>query len=270
MTFAPWLGTRRRWRSTPKASFLPSKRRLIKQATPPRPYRSATGTMSPKSKGGFGEGARRGWADAWYKGHFVWEYKGLDGANLDAAYQQLLLYKDSLGNPPLLITSDTQDIFIHTNFTNTVKRIHKVTFDSRLEGSGLALLKRAFDEPESFKPSETQEQVTRATAEHFSRVADTLQTWAKLEGERIDPEQLAHFIIRLLFCLFAEDIKLLPAGIFTSLVKQSYTEDEIETLDYIHTALDHAVLDAYGWPHNLSEEQILERLLGLNLERAKG
>lgn len=180
-----------------------------------------------KSAPGLGEGrggARRGWADAWYKGHFVWEYKGLDGANLDAAYQQLLLYKDSLGNPPLLITSDTQDIFIHTNFTNTVKRIHKVSFASLLDGSGLELLKRAFNDPQSFKPDETQEQATRATAERFSRVADTLQKWAKAEGERIDPEQLAHFIVRLLFCLFAEDIQLLPAGVFTALVKQTYPD----------------------------------------------
>ena len=169
-------------------------------------------------------GGKRGWADAWYKGHFIWEYKGLDGASLDAAYQQLLLYKDSLGNPPLLITSDTQDIFIHTNFTNTVKRVHRVTFDTLLDGSGLDLLKRAFYEPESFKPAETQEQVTRATAERFSRVAGTLQKWAKSEGERIDPEQLAHFIVRLLFCMFAEDIKLLPAHVFTSLVKQTYTD----------------------------------------------
>jgi hypothetical protein len=29
-----------------------------------------------------------------------------------------------------------------------------------------------------------------------------------------------------------------------------------------------AVLAAYGWPHNLTDEQILERLLALNLERA--
>jgi hypothetical protein len=28
------------------------------------------------------------------------------------------------------------------------------------------------------------------------------------------------------------------------------------------------VLDAYGWPHDLTGEQILERLLALNLERA--
>mgnify|MGYP003377373153 CR=1 FL=1 len=35
-----------------------------------------------------------------------------------------------------------------------------------------------------------------------------------------------------------------------------------------HRKLDVAVLDAYGWPHNLSDEEILERLLALNLERA--
>lgn len=28
--------------------------------------------------------------------------------------------------------------------------------------------------------------------------------------------------------------------------------------------------DAYGWPHDLSDEEILERLLALNLERAAG
>jgi hypothetical protein len=28
------------------------------------------------------------------------------------------------------------------------------------------------------------------------------------------------------------------------------------------------VLDTYGWPHDLSDEQILERLLALNLKRA--
>jgi hypothetical protein len=40
-------------------------------------------------------------------------------------------------------------------------------------------------------------------------------------------------------------------------------------LDLAHRRLDEAVLDAYGWPHDLGEEEILERLLGLNLERAE-
>jgi hypothetical protein len=40
-------------------------------------------------------------------------------------------------------------------------------------------------------------------------------------------------------------------------------------LDLAHRKLDHAVLEAYGWPHDLGDEEILERLLALNLERAK-
>lgn len=40
-------------------------------------------------------------------------------------------------------------------------------------------------------------------------------------------------------------------------------------LDAAHKRLDVAVFDAYGWPHDLSDEEILERLLALNLERAR-
>ncbi len=40
-------------------------------------------------------------------------------------------------------------------------------------------------------------------------------------------------------------------------------------LDLAHKKLDSAVMVAYGWPTDLTDEQILERLLALNLERAK-
>ena len=39
-------------------------------------------------------------------------------------------------------------------------------------------------------------------------------------------------------------------------------------LDAAHKALDAAVFAAYGWPPDLSDEEILARLLALNLERA--
>src|SRR5947209_3214889 len=39
-------------------------------------------------------------------------------------------------------------------------------------------------------------------------------------------------------------------------------------LDLAHKKLDVAVLAAYGWPADLTDEQILERLLALNLVRA--
>ena len=55
---------------------------------------------------------------------------------------------------------------------------------------------------------------------------------------------------------------------FRQVTRGSVTRAEVQELGDIHTALDNAVLDAYGWPHDLSDEEILERLLALNLERA--
>ena len=40
-------------------------------------------------------------------------------------------------------------------------------------------------------------------------------------------------------------------------------------LDLAHRKLDQAVLDAYGWPHDLRNDDLLARLLALNLERAR-
>jgi hypothetical protein len=36
-----------------------------------------------------------------------------------------------------------------------------------------------------------------------------------------------------------------------------------------HKRLDEAVFAAYGWESDLSDEEILEKLLSLNLERSK-
>jgi hypothetical protein len=66
----------------------------------------------------------RGFADVWKKGFFAWEYKGKK-KNLDAAYQQLLRYRESLLNPPLLIVCDFDRFIIRTNFNGTVQETHE-------------------------------------------------------------------------------------------------------------------------------------------------
>jgi hypothetical protein len=43
----------------------------------------------------------------------------------------------------------------------------------------------------------------------------------------------------------------------------------VSTLKQIHDELDTAVLDAYGWPHDITDEQILENLVQLNAQRAE-
>ena len=57
------------------------------------------------------------------------------------------------------------------------------------------------------------------------KVSDTLKKWAATGEQDADPERLAHFIIRLLFCLFAEDLGLLPERVFTNLTDSELSED---------------------------------------------
>ncbi len=156
----------------------------------------------------------QGWADVWKKRFFAWEYKGKH-ADLDKAYQQLLQYREALQNPPLLVVSDIDRILIHTNFTNTVKRIYEITLDDLLSTEGQRLLYTVFYEPETLRAPQTTEQVTEEAAREFAHLADILRKW----GE--DPHPIAHFLIRLLFCLFAEDVGLLPKGLFTRLIEQT-------------------------------------------------
>jgi type II restriction/modification system DNA methylase subunit YeeA len=156
----------------------------------------------------------QGWADVWKKGCFAWEYKGKH-KDLDRAYQQLLQYRESLLNPPLLIVSDIDQIVIHTNFTNTVKQVVRIGLDDLLEPKGLEQLRAVFFEPESFRAPQTPEQVTQEAASEFAHLADMLRKY----GE--DPQRTARFLIRLLFCLFAEDTGLLPQDLFTRLVRQT-------------------------------------------------
>jgi type II restriction/modification system DNA methylase subunit YeeA len=156
----------------------------------------------------------QGWADVWKRGFFAWEYKGKH-ADLEKAYQQLLQYREALENPYLLVVSDMEQIVIHTNFSNTVKRVETLTLDDLLDPARLAILKAVFFDPEQLRSAKTTEQVTAEAAAEFSKLAELLRKY----GE--DPHRAAHFLIRLLFCLFAEDIELLPPRLFTRLINQT-------------------------------------------------
>lgn len=152
-----------------------------------------------------------GFADVWYRGRFAWEYKGKH-ADLDKAYQQLLQYREALENPPLLIVSDIETIVIHTNFTNTVKHTYTLTLDQLLTPDGLSTLRNAFNNPDALRAPQTSDVVTARAASHFARLAEKLRQMGN------DPAASAHFLIQLLFCLFAEDVELLPGKLFSRLV----------------------------------------------------
>jgi len=159
----------------------------------------------------------RGWADVWKRHCFAWEYKGRH-KDLDAAFAQLQRYAIALENPPLLVVSDMATIRIHTNFTNTVQTVHRIGLDDLLDGGARRLLKQAFTEPEALRPGETRQAVTEKAAAAFGDLAQRLRRRTDAAGAAYDPQRVAHFVNKLVFCMFAEDIGLLPEQMFSRML----------------------------------------------------
>jgi type II restriction/modification system DNA methylase subunit YeeA len=155
-----------------------------------------------------------GWADVWKRGHFSWEYKGKH-KDLKAAYVQLQQYSVALENPPLLVVCDMERFRIHTNWTNTVQDTYEFTLDDLYEADYRQRLKWVFSDPERLKPGKTRQMLTEEAAEQFASLAQRLRT------REHHPQAVAHFINRLVFCMFAEDIGLLPNAMFSRMLEHA-------------------------------------------------
>jgi type II restriction/modification system DNA methylase subunit YeeA len=156
-------------------------------------------------------GGGEGWADVWWKDKFAWEYKR-KRRNLLEAYKQLLLYREDLENPPLLVVSDLDRFEIHTNFTAKPVVIHAFSLDELAEPKNLDILRKLFTDPKGLEPGETIEAITKVVAERFSGLAEGMRV------RNVPAEKAAHFLMKLMFCMFAEDIELLPAKLFSKLL----------------------------------------------------
>src|SRR5260370_23664736 len=103
---------------------------------------------------GEGDATERGFADVWKAGCFAWEYKGKK-KNLDEAYRQLLRYRESLLNPPLLVVCDFDRYIVRTNFNGTVQETHDFINDHIDRPENLRILRALFDNPDFLKPQKT-------------------------------------------------------------------------------------------------------------------
>ena len=164
----------------------------------------------------FERGARKdtggdGWADVWKRHCFAWEYKGRH-ADLDAAFNQLRQYALALENPPLLIVSDMVRFRIRTNWTNSVSLTHEFTLEDLADAANRDKLKWAMSDPERLRPGESRQALTERAAATFAELAQSLRD----RGH--EPQAVAHFVNRLVFCMFAEDVGLLPDNMFTRML----------------------------------------------------
>lgn len=171
----------------------------------------------------------RGFADVWKKGCFAWEYKGKK-KNLEEAYRQLLRYRESLMNPPLLVVCDFDRYIVRTNFNGTVQEVYEFTNGQIDRPENMRLLRALFENPDYLKPQRTTAQVTESLAETIAEVAKSLQkreaveladakTRAEMSFAQRKNLRIARFLNRIVFCFFAEDTGLLPKNFFSDLLK---------------------------------------------------
>ena len=104
---------------------------------------------------------------------------------------------------------------IRTNWTNSVSETHEFTLDDLFDAGVRDKLKWAMSDPERLRPGETRRALTERAAATFASLAQSLR-W---RGH--DSHAVAHFVNRLVFCMFAEDMGLLPDDMFTRMLEHA-------------------------------------------------
>ena len=146
---------------------------------------------------------------------------------MERAKNQAHRYARSLptdhGWPPLLIVVDVGYCFdLYADFSGQGKTYAQFPDAQRFrifldDLAGEAVRERlslAWTDPQALDPARRSARVTRRLAERLARLA------ASLEKEGRDASAVAHFLMRCLFTMFAEDVGLLPARLFTDLLER--------------------------------------------------
>ena len=109
---------------------------------------------------------------------------------------------------------------IRTNWTNSVSETYEIGLEELVDAEKRDLLKWAFSDPERLRPGLTRQVLTERAAASFAQLAQGLRE----RGH--DPQAVAHFVNRLVFCMFAEDVGLLPNAMFTRMLERTLRQPE--------------------------------------------
>ena len=123
--------------------------------------------------------------------------------------------------PPFLLVVDVGHVFeLYADFSQKGKaylpfpdaRAHRIRLADLAREEVRAKLRAVWLDPHSLDPSKIAARVTREVAGHLAELA-------KLFEKKHDPATVAAFLSRCLFCMFAEDVELLPKDSFTQLLE---------------------------------------------------
>ena len=102
------------------------------------------------------------------------------------------------------------------------------------EKTALELLRAVWLDPDSIDPRTKAVAVTRDIAERLSRVAEQLERDERTRNPgkadfevALGIEHTSLFLMRVLFCMFAEDVALLPKGSFTRFLDEARSKSDL-------------------------------------------
>jgi hypothetical protein len=126
--------------------------------------------------------------------------------------------------PPFIITCDVGHCLeLYADFTGTGRAYtqfpdrkgFRIFLEDLRDEKVRQLLVAIWTDPQSLDPTRQSARVTREIAGRLAQVSKSLE-----EGGA-NPEDVAHFLMRCLFTMFAEDVDLLPKGSFRDLLSRS-------------------------------------------------
>jgi hypothetical protein len=83
-------------------------------------------------------------------------------------------------------------------------------------------------DPQKLDPTKIAAKATREVAERLAKVSKHLEDAKGKDGKKLyDPEQVALFLMRCLFTMFAEDVELLPKDSFRDVLKRCKDKPEL-------------------------------------------
>ncbi len=123
--------------------------------------------------------------------------------------------------PPFLIVCDVGHVFeLYADFSQKGKAYlafpdptsHRIKLEDLAQEEIRERLRAVWTNPASLDPAKRSAEVTREVAAHLAELAKSF------EKSGHEPRVVADFLARCLFCMFAEDVGLLPADSFTRLL----------------------------------------------------
>ncbi|MDZ4258156.1 MAG: type IIL restriction-modification enzyme MmeI [Gemmatimonadales bacterium] len=167
--------------------------------------------------------------DCWKGGHFALEAKatGVSAENdqpLRKAFGQVRNYASHAKGtlPPYLMVVDVpRTLMIWDRWSGEYggfpagRRIPLATLHERPDD--IRFLQEIWTNPAARDPRGRAQQVSREIAAKLAELS------AAFESRGHDPERVARFLMRCVFCFFAEDVELLPRGLFKKTLETART-----------------------------------------------